>query len=48
MLAKHPDPDPKLLIPDPANNFGSDWIRIHKTGCGQDLDFISFTINIFI
>ena len=26
--------DPKLLLldPDPANNFGSDWIRIHNTG----------------
>ena len=28
------DPDPKLIIPDldPANNFGSDRIRIHNTG----------------
>ena len=25
------DPDPKLIIPDPANNFGSDQIRIHNT-----------------
>jgi len=27
------DPDPKLIItdPDPANNFGSDRIRIHNT-----------------
>ena len=28
------DPDPKLIIPDPdpANNFGSDRIRINNTG----------------
>ena len=28
------DPDPKLIItdPDPANNFGSDRVRIHNTG----------------
>ena len=30
------DPDPKLIItdPDPANNFGSDRIRIPNTGYG--------------
>ena len=25
------DPDPKLIIPDPAYNFGSNRIRIHNT-----------------
>ena len=42
------DPDPKLIIPDPdpANNFGSDRIRIHNTGLCPDPQSCYICLNI--